>query len=156
MPDANALQNPSLDQLMRPHSPEPKTWGETWPVIETDRYARYGLRCVAGGYSSLHYHRERANRFLVERGAIIVWVIYGNTYQESTPVTDGGVFEVPSHVVHGFGVLEDAQVIEEYWADRGGIVKREDIVRISHGGRVDQIADLHDLPRKILAQPLQP
>ena len=109
----DAMTNPTIDELTKPTSPTTKTWGFTWPVIESDRYARYGLECKAGGYSSLHYHRERANRFVVTRGAIVVWTVYGNTYQESTPITDGGIFDVPSLVVHGFGVLEDAQVVAE-------------------------------------------
>lgn len=154
--DANAMTTPTIDDLLRPTAPQPKTWGETWPVIESDAYGRYALRGTAGGYSSLHYHRERANRFVVERGTILVWLIYGNTYQESTPITDGGTFTVPSLVVHGFGVLEDAVLVEEYWADRGGTVRRDDIVRISHGGRVETVAELHDLPRRILGKPLQP
>lgn len=154
--EAHAQLNPTIDDLMKPTAPQPKHWGITWPVIESDRYARYALECKAGGYSSLHYHADRANRFVVLRGTILVWTIFGNTYQQSTPITDGGTFEVPSLVVHGFGVLEDAQVVEEYWGDRGGTVRRDDIVRISHGGKLDDVAELHDLPRRILARPLQP
>jgi mannose-6-phosphate isomerase-like protein (cupin superfamily) len=133
-------------------SVEPKTWGKTWPVIETDHYARYALIGLQGGYSSLHYHRQRANRFVVERGAILVWQIFGLQIETSQPITDGGTFEVPSLVVHGFAVLEDARLIEEYWPDRGGLVRRDDICRLCHGGRLKAPQDFATLPRTLLGE----
>lgn len=144
---------PEIDQIMRPTSPDPKTWGETWPVIETDVYGRYGLSCIAGGYSSLHYHRERANRFLVVHGAILVWQLFGPQLLCSPPLTDGQTIEVPSFVLHGFGVLEPSEVIEEYWPDRPGAkVSRADIFRVTHGGQGVEPADMPDLPHHLLEQ----
>lgn len=139
-----------IDTLAKPASPEPKAWGSTWPVIETDRYGRYALDVVKGGYSSIHYHRERANRFVVQQGTILVWTFYGNRILQSEPITDGGTFQVPSLVVHAFAVLEPGRVVEEYWADRGGAVSRDDIVRLCHGGRVDDTARFATLARELL------
>jgi mannose-6-phosphate isomerase-like protein (cupin superfamily) len=149
------MTTPSIDDLLKPTAPEPKTWGVTWPVIETDLYARYALEAIVGGYSSLHYHAERANRFRVLSGAIIVWRVFGTLVVSSEPLTDGQTFDVPSLVVHGFGVLENAKIIEEYWPDRGGTVRRNDIQRLCHGGRVDvDEVDLRTLPRQLLENPL--
>jgi hypothetical protein len=144
-----------MDLDQRPTTPgntEPKTWGETWPVIETDHYARYGLICRQGGYSSLHYHRQRANRFVVQRGAILVWEIFGLQILTSQPITDGGTYEVPSLVVHGFAVLEETSLVEEYWPDRGGLVRRDDICRLCHGGRLQDPLDFATLPRTLLGE----
>ena len=139
-----------IDLLTRPESPEPKAWGCTWPVIETESYGRYALEVVKGGYSSIHYHRERANRFLVREGTIVVWTFYGNRILQSEPITDGGSFDVPSLVVHAFAVLEPGRVVEEYWADRHGCVSRDDIVRLCHGGRVENTHAFSTLPRELL------
>lgn len=125
-----------IDTEAKPDKLEVKAWGVTWPVFEGDTYSRYALECRAGGYSSLHYHEQRANRFTIERGTILIWQAFGPCVTSHT-ITDGGQFSVPSLVVHGFAVLEDAEVVEEYWPDRGGRVERSDIIRLCHGGTAD-------------------
>ena len=93
-------------------------------------------------------------------GAILVWEVFGNRIISSQPLTDGEIYDVPSLVVHGFAVLEDAEIVEEYWADRGGTVRRDDISRLCHGGRNhsqnDLLGTMQNLPLELLKAPFSP
>lgn len=115
---------------------QPKIWGRTRTLVDSLVYCCTELDATAGGYSSIHYHRDRANRFTVLSGCLEIWVVYGWTV-ERVRLTDGNRFDVPSRVVHAFFAVEDTRAMEEYWADRGGGVRADDIVRLNHGGRLD-------------------
>lgn len=116
---------------------EPKIWGRTRVESNSTRYVRTHLSAVAGGYSSVHYHRERANRFIVLRGCLDIWILRGWEL-ERVRLTDGNQYAVPSLVVHGFYAVTRVRAIEEYWADRHGDCSIDDIVRLTHGDRVRQ------------------
>ncbi len=57
---------------------------------------------------------------------------------------------IPSMVVHQFQVLQDGEIREEYWADRGGEVRQDDIVRLVEGGIVRDIEDLRTLAEETM------
>lgn len=117
------------------HPTETKIWGETRCLLFDRQFARFRLRCRAGGYSSFHYHLQRANRFRVIAGELWVWEVYGSQVTTHR-LTDGQILEIPSLVVHAFGAAQHSTVIEDYWPDRGGSVLFEDIARLSVGGLV--------------------
>lgn len=110
-----------------------KVWGRTRTTHRSPLYSRHELEVEEGGYSSVHWHAQRANRFLVVSGAIRVVELYG--WQERVfELTAGNTHDVPSLVPHQFQVIESGRVIEEYWPDRGGEVLEEDIIRLTRGG----------------------
>jgi mannose-6-phosphate isomerase-like protein (cupin superfamily) len=90
------------------------------------------LNVKRGGYCSIHYHEQRANRFFVVSGMIQVIALLGPN-MSSVILTDSMQYDVPSMVPHMFGVYRDGIVIEDYWPDRGGRVASEDIVRLTEG-----------------------
>ena len=114
---------------------QPKIWGHTRVEINSTRYVRTHLSADPGGFCSVHYHRERANRFIVLRGCLDIWILRGWEL-ERVRLTDGNQFTVPSLVVHGFYAVSRCRAYEEYWADRHGEFSIDDIVRLTQGGRV--------------------
>lgn len=121
-----------------------KVWGKTRELIDSPFYSRHELEVVAGGYCSLHFHRDRANRFYVKSGAIEIVEMFG-PFSARTRLGPENTYDVPSLVPHMFIVLENGLVFEEYYPDRGGKVRRDDIVRLIEGGKLDP-ARLGDLP----------
>ena len=112
-----------------------KIWGQTRCVFASEYFQRHELRVIKGGFCSVHYHRGRANRFHVLSGQIqvIEWFSDRKTVHTLGP---DNVLDVPSLVVHQFKVLEDGELVEEYWPDRVGspTISTSDIVRLSPGG----------------------
>lgn len=126
-----------------------KVWGTTECAVESDRYSRHLLQLTVGGYSSVHYHQERANRFLIASGSVAAIVWHGWLYSWVTLSADM-TFVIPSLVVHQFVALTSGSMIEEYWPDRGGVVKQDDIVRLCQGGMAHEPIDLEKLCRELL------
>lgn len=128
---------------------EQKVWGKTRCVYDSDVFSGHQLIVDQGGYCSVHYHQQRANRFIVESGKIGV-VIY-RAWDISVEILDAGErFDVPSLIVHQFLVYESGVVREDYWADRGGVVSKEDIVRLRVGAKVASLNELWRVPERIL------
>lgn len=125
-----------------------KCWGKTREVVDSPFYSKHELQVVAGGYCSVHYHEERANRFIVMSGLVEVIEMFGPSVKRTLLGPDN-THDVASLVPHMFAVHKDGEMIEEYFADRGGEVRRNDIIRIVEGGKVD-VADLTKLPFSIL------
>jgi mannose-6-phosphate isomerase-like protein (cupin superfamily) len=114
-----------------------KYWGKTQQIWRGKNGASLHLILLAGGYCSFHFHRERANLFHVLTGRVRVVTAIGwkVEYADLMPVGDmASQCIVPSRVPHQFQVLEDAEMIEEYWPDRGGLYMADDIVRLTEGG----------------------
>lgn len=131
---------------------EPKVWGRTRIETAGPQYVRTHLSALPGGYSSVHYHRERANRFRVLRGCLDVWILHGWDV-ERVRLTDGNQLAVPSLVVHGFYAVSRSWAVEEYWPDRAGVCAADDIVRLTQGGRIGGTATAGDeLIRRILRE----
>lgn len=107
-----------------------KHWGWTTEI----RPDLHFLELEAGGYSSVHAHRARANLFAVHSGIVLIRLWWG-THEETVTLGAGEVFEVPSLVLHQFEVVEAGTMTELYYADRGGTVRSDDIVRFGEGGK---------------------
>lgn len=111
---------------------EKKVWGRTRCLIKRPHYQLHQLE-VEAGFCSVHYHKQRANRFIVESGCIVVRHYFGEQ-SDNYCLSAGQEHDVPSLVVHRFRVIEPGTVFEEYWPDRGGEIETDDIVRIRLGG----------------------
>jgi mannose-6-phosphate isomerase-like protein (cupin superfamily) len=121
-----------------------KAWGRTRELVTSPYYSKHELRVVQGGYCSLHYHKERANRFIILSGLVEVVTMFG-PFCERKLVGPDNSYDVPSLVPHMFIVRRTGVMIEEYYPDRGGKVRDSDIVRLVEGGRLDP-KNLDSLP----------
>lgn len=121
-----------------------KAWGRTKEIVDSPFYSSHELEVIAGGYCSIHFHRERANRFTIKSGLVEIVEFFG-TFITRKLLGPENIYDVPSLVPHLFIVHKDGQLIEEYFPDRGGVVRRDDIVRLVEGGRLHQNR-IHELP----------
>lgn len=113
-----------------------KVWGETRCTHSTIIYSRHELKLKAGTFCSFHWHDHRANIFRVVSGRVrIVWA-HGWRLTRMD-LARGEYFQVPSMVPHQFQVMVGGEMIEEYYPDRSGMVKDEDIHRLSEGGVIE-------------------
>ncbi len=112
-----------------------KAWGRTRKEVESSLFSRHRLEVIKGGFCSVHYHEERANRFIVRTGSIIVVEFFAWRWRRTILGPDN-LYDVASLVPHMFQVVKDGVVLEDYWADRGGEVRDSDISRLIEGGRV--------------------
>jgi len=117
---------------------EKKVWGEVRHLFASDRAAVSFLRLKQGFQCSQHYHLQRANQFLVLSGSVKIeeWATKFDRTGTKTTLKAGQVYTVPSLVAHRFHVIEDGEIIELYWPDRGGSVQLDDIVRLDQGGPI--------------------
>lgn len=121
-----------------------KVWGQTETLFESDHYSKHLLDLVPGTYCSLHYHEERANRFHVISGHVRVLRLFG-WHEKWKGLDQDMTLVVPSLVVHLFMVVSTARMVEEYWPDRGGVVRDDDIVRLCPGGKVSEVTNFRRL-----------
>jgi len=128
-----------------------KVWGRTRELVHSPFYSKHELEVLVGGFCSLHYHRQRANRFLILSGVIEIVEMFGPVISRRK-LGPENTYDIPSLVPHLFIVHQPGIVIEEYYPDRGGVVARDDIVRIVEGGLV-QADKLHELPECLLSTP---
>lgn len=113
-----------------------KIWGNTKCLVESPFYSRHELELEVGGVCSFHFHNNRANLFKIESGIVrIVWVYAWRI--ESVILTSGNHYDIPSLVPHQFQIFESGKMFEVYYSDRGGEVENGDIVRLTHGCKVD-------------------
>lgn len=121
-----------------------KIWGRTQPIVSTPFYSKHGLYVEAGGYCSLHYHKQRANIFTIVTCEVEIIEFYGPRVHR-TKLPKHGTYDVPSMVPHLFAVYSSGLMYEEYYPDRGGIVDDNDIIRLVEGGMID-VKDMPNLP----------
>ena len=123
---------------------ELKCWGRTRCLTERPHYQLHELQVIAG-FCSIHYHRKRANRFIVASGSIAVRQWFWKNELPDHILVAGDELDVPSLVVHQFRVIKPGTVYEEYWPDRGEVIHTSDIVRLQVGGLRDvELPDLED------------
>lgn len=125
-----------------------KVWGTTKELVDSPFYSRHELQIVEGGYCSLHYHIDRANRFIIASGEIEIIEFYGPLIKRIR-LGPQNVYDVPSLIPHLFAVHRSGTIYEEYYPDRGGTVRRDDIVRLVEGGKCS-VSELHKLPALLL------
>lgn len=113
-----------------------KCWGTTSRIFDSTLVFADVLHVEAGWQCSRHTHEERANRFHVVSGEIIVrtWDDAGADTEHR--LREGDCLTVPSGVMHRFEVIRSGVVVEIYWPDRGGALRASDIQRVDEGGRI--------------------
>lgn len=126
-----------------------KCWGKTKELVDSPFYSKHELEIVAPSHCSLHYHEERANRFIVVSGLVEIIEMFGPTAKRTLLGPDN-TYDVASLVPHMFVVHKDGRMFEEYFADRGGEVRRNDIIRIVEGSKLASMDDIAKLPFSIL------
>lgn len=126
-----------------------KCWGKTLEVVDSPFYSKHELKIDAGGYCSLHFHMERANRFIVQSGLVEIIEMFGPQVRRTLLGPDN-TYDVASLVPHMFAIRKTGSMIEEYFADRGGTVRRNDIIRIVEGGTFEDPNLIDTLPFSIL------
>lgn len=126
-----------------------KCWGKTREIIDSPFYSKHELQIEAGGYCSLHYHEDRANRFIVTSGLVEVIEMFG-PQSRRTILGPDNTYDVASLVPHMFAVRKSGEMIEEYFSDRDGEVRRNDIIRIVEGGKLETPDLIDNLPYSIL------
>jgi hypothetical protein len=126
-----------------------KCWGKTKEITDSPFYSKHELSISFGGYCSLHYHIERANRFIVLEGTVEIIEMFGPKVRR-TILGPENIYDVASLVPHMFVVRTSGMMIEEYFADRNGTVRRDDIVRIVEGGMITDPSQIDLLPFSIL------
>lgn len=94
------------------------------------------LQVEKGSWCSKHEHAARANVFVCVTATISVTEWHGDV-TDTFLVRPGESHEVPSKIMHQFSVIESGELIEIYYADRGGVVQQNDIIRYTIGGRSD-------------------
>ncbi len=127
---------------------EDKCWGNVVHMFSDSGAAVSHLNVKRGTRCSRHYHEDRANAFYVLSGKIVIeeWETGLEDFDPDLKTLKilkaGDHYTVPSMVIHRFRVLEDGQLIEVYWPDRGGACRADDICRLDTGG-LDSLEALH-------------
>lgn len=118
---------------------EQKDWGEVLHLFLRDDAAVSMLHVEKDFRCSRHYHKDRANMFIVVSGKIDVLICDHKTSPgpRVAHLESGHAVVVESGCLHWFEVVEAGTVIEVYWADKGGKVSIDDIVRKDVGGPVE-------------------
>lgn len=124
-----------------------KVWGKTREVTHTKSYSKHELILEENTYCSLHYHKHRANKFIIVKGVVTIIEMYGpQVHKFVLDANSQNIYhDVPSLVPHMFVVNQAGLMIEEYYPDRGGKVENDDIIRIVEGGTMSS-SELHKLP----------
>ena len=118
-----------------------KNWGKVKHDFSNEIYCTSHLEVIKGQRSSIHYHEDRHNLFLVVDACIAV-ECFGAGEKPNTErggfswvtLYPGHMFQVQPGVWHRFRTLKPGRVLEMYWADRDRTVRIDDIIRHDVGG----------------------
>lgn len=113
-----------------------KCWGDTRRIFDSAVVSVDVLNVVAGWQCSRHWHDERANRFHVVRGVVIVRSWSKDGVESVQRLHSGHSATVESGVLHRFECVESGVMVEVYWPDKGGELRAADIQRIDEGGPI--------------------
>lgn len=130
--------------------PTRKTWGISTPVYKDNFFQIEKIQVFAGGYSSIHRHHHKANRFLVESGRLVVRTFGGESSKgKYTPrsirdlkcahehdLKRGMELTIPPWEIHSFHAAERTTGLEIYHLPPGaeGPINPEDIERFTTNG----------------------
>jgi len=109
-----------------------KLWGENRHVYGSPTHSLHHALIFAGGFSSRHRHRCKANVFYVVRGELVVRTYSSRKDREGRPQTlrAGERVTVDAGVWHRFEAVTDVDLIELYFAAQS----ESDIERLDEGG----------------------
>ena len=107
-----------------------KVWGIRKRLLLTDTTEIDLVTVKKDCFCSLHFHKEKINKFVVLSGKIQILSEYGDTILKT-----GEEFEIRPSLKHRFFAIEDSTMIELAYVEKGKI-DANDIVRIKQGGRI--------------------
>jgi len=114
---------------------EKKCWGSVKHLFCNPNAAVSLLQIKEGFQCSVHWHRRRANLFVLLSGVVVIETWDDKSIKDEPNrflLLPGHSFLVPSNMIHRFVVEESGWMVEVYWPD--GVVEQDDIVRLSTGG----------------------
>lgn len=111
-----------------------KPWGVSTRRFIDDYMQLEQIQVHAGGYSSVHYHERKLNRFFVISGKLRVTFYNEDKQPKYTRVLEPGIgaIAMPGEL-HQFFAEEDTKGYELYF-DPEGRLDAEDIIRFSTNG----------------------
>jgi len=105
-------------------------WGVS-TFLYVGAHSSLAIACgKANGASSLHFHAEKHNAFLVQEGIIEIW---GKGQIFLARVGPQEAYVSPAGEVHRMVFLTDATLYEFYRTKDGQILRLDDIARIEDG-----------------------
>lgn len=105
-----------------------KSWGWTRCLYEDETFEFWDAHCLAGGYSSRHWHDAKEN-LIYARTAVLRCTIYGAT-ERTVWIAPRQAVTFPRGVEHRFEVMQSGTIYETYWGD----CNPQDIVRRDSNG----------------------
>lgn len=124
----------ALEHKDRTKFMEEKVWGTKHRIFMNDYCIVDRLYIKKGGFSSLHYHMNKWNRFFVEKG-ILQLNIEGKGNYKVGPGETYKIFDLRPGIPHQFRALESVICTEIcYCEDLNHKVHDEDIIRLTVGG----------------------
>lgn len=116
-----------------------KDWGFVNCLLLTKALQVDELEIFPGGFSSIHYHREKVNLFIVASGLLAVsW--FKSEDQTDQPfrvdwLKAGMQLLVPAWTIHRFACMELCRCTEVYWPAKGvSQIDPDDIERLKQNG----------------------
>jgi mannose-6-phosphate isomerase-like protein (cupin superfamily) len=122
---------------------EIKGWGVTEEIYRDKHLLIARIQVEAGGYCSIHYHRQRDNLFVVHAGTLIVHV-FDSGPPKSVRLNAGDQLRVPAGIAHQFEAATVVRCDEVYTPVAGATIDADDIVRFSQGGMRTHDAKKHE------------
>lgn len=110
-----------------------KCWGKTRIIYQNADLLRYELEVISNSYCSIHYHENRTNRFILKSGVVSV-IVFGNGSYTRHDLKIDEPLDIDPGTLHLFIVIQEGNMIEEYFDKSGRQVEESDIIRLCQGG----------------------
>lgn len=118
---------------------EYKSWGFKYSVYNSASFQVDLCQIKKGGYSSIHHHNYRWNRFLILKGILNIYIYPGtkSNFEFLEPIIHvigdsqkTRKFIIKPRIIHKFYAETDVQLLEIY----NSICSEKDIIRETQGG----------------------
>lgn len=114
---------------------EQKPWGKCTHLFQSHDSQIDLCDIEAGGYSSIHLHNAKHNRFIVTSGFLAVDVFDENNKLADTFLLRAGMeWNIPAGMRHQFRALSETRLVEVYTRAGAEPVSLGDIHRFSENG----------------------
>lgn len=121
----------SLDDVRRSleYAWQQKPWGYTCPLYLSPSFEFWTAHCLAGGYSSRHWHDLKHNTIYSRDATLLVEVWYGSGTVEFNRhiLSPHSAISIAPGAEHRFTVLSSGRIYESYygWCHPQDIVRRD-------------------------------
>jgi len=108
-------------------------WGRSTHLYLSEKLDLAVATGKAGGASSMHTHRHKANTFIVESGTVII-----ELDERAVKLSAGESTTIPAGYAHRMIFKTDARLYELYYAIPGQMIDLADIQRLKPGWKPDE------------------